>query len=150
MFEKSMEKSIRPHLQPGEDLLNVTYLQGKGMAKAFVAGGIVGSLALGAHRDRKGREAGGEVQLASKMALAVTGRRLLLFKVGGAVTPKAQELLTEVPVAEVDGIEVAKGVMTKPVTLTIRGEAHRVETPRAATTDQLLAAFAAAKAAVAS
>jgi hypothetical protein len=146
MFEKAMEKSVRPHLQPGEELLNVTFVQGKGMMKLMMAGGVVGALAVGAHRDRKAREAGGEVQLSSKMALAVTDRRLLLFKAGGAMTPKAEELLTEVPVAEVDDIAVGTGVVSKPVTLTIRGEAYRVETPRAAKTDKLLEAFAAAKA----
>jgi hypothetical protein len=147
MFEKAMEKSVRPYLEPGEALLNVTLVQGKGIAKAMLAGGVVGAMAVGAHRDRKAREAGGDVQLSSKMGLVVTDRRLLLFKAGGAVTLKAQELLTEVPVAEVDNIEVGKGVVTKPVTLTIRGETFAVETPRAANTDKLVEAFAAAKAA---
>jgi hypothetical protein len=146
MFEKAMEKSVRPFLQPGEELLNVTLVQGKGIAKAMLAGGVVGAMAVGAHRDRKAREAGGDVQLSSKMGLALTDRRLLLFKAGGAVTLKARELLTEVPVADVDDIEVGKGVVTKPVTLTIRGETFAVETPRAANTDKLVAAFAAAKA----
>jgi hypothetical protein len=149
MFEKAMEKSVRPYLQPGEELLNVTLVQGKGLAKVFMAGGIVGAMAAGARRDRKAAEAGGDVQLSSKMGLALTDRRLLLFKAAGAMTLKAQELLTEVPVAELDNVEVGKGVVTKPVTLTIRGEAFQVETPRAANTDKLLEAFAAAKAAVA-
>jgi hypothetical protein len=146
MFEKAMEKSVRPYLQPGEELLNVTLVQGKGLAKVFMAGGIVGAMAVGARRDRKAAEAEGDVQLASKMGLALTDRRLLLFKAGGAMTLKAQGLLTEVPVADVDHIEVGKGVVTKPLTLTIRGEAFQVETPRAANTDKLVAAFATAKA----
>jgi hypothetical protein len=147
MFEKAMEKSVRPFLQPGEQLLNVTLVQGKGIAKAMLAGGVVGAMAVGAHRDRKAKDAGGDVQLSSKMGLALTDRRLLLFKAGGAVTLKARELLTEVPVAEVDDIAVGKGVVTKPVTLTIRGDAFQVETPRAANTDKLVEAFARAKAA---
>jgi hypothetical protein len=77
---------------------------------------------------------------------ALADRRLLLFKAGGAVTLKARELLTEVPVADVDDIEIGKGVVTKPVTLTIRGETFAVETPRASNTDKLVQAFAAAKA----
>jgi hypothetical protein len=149
MFEKAMEKSVRPYLQDGEELLNVTLVQGKGIGKAMLAGGVVGAMAVGAHRDRKTAEADGDVKLTSKMGLALTDRRLLLFKAGGAVTLKAQELITEVPVADVDDIAVGKGVVTKPVTLTVRGEAHHVETPRAANTDKLVAAFAAAKAKVA-
>jgi hypothetical protein len=141
-----MEKSVRPFLQPGEELLNVTLVQGKGIAKAMLAGGVVGAMAVGAHRDRKAKDDGGDVQLSSKMGLALTDRRLLLFKAGGAVTLKARELLTEVPVADVDDIEIGKGVVTKPVTLTIRGETFAVETPRASNTDKLVQAFAAAKA----
>jgi hypothetical protein len=146
MFEKAMEKSVRPFLQPGEELLNVTLVQGKGIAKAMLAGGVVGAMAVGAHRDRKAKDDRGDVQLSSKMGLALTDRRLLLFKAGGAVTLKARELLTEVPVADVDDIEIGKGVVTKPVTLTIRGETFAVETPRASNTDKLVQAFAAAKA----
>src|ERR1700751_3002893 len=101
MFEKAMEKSVRPYLQPGEELLNVTLVQGKGIAKAMLAGGVVGAMAVGARRDRKAADTGGDVQLTSKMGLALTDRRLLLFKAGGAVTLKAQALLTEVPVADV-------------------------------------------------
>src|SRR5689334_1856253 len=149
MFEKAMEKSVRPYLQPGEELLNVTLVQGKGLAKVFMAGGIVGAMAVGARRDRKAAEAGGDVQLSSKMGLALTDRRLLLFKAAGAMTLKAQELLTEVPVADLDDVEVGKGVVTKPLPLPIRGETFQVETPRAANTDKLLEAFAAAKAKVA-
>lgn len=144
-----MEKSVRPYLQPGEELLNVTLVQGKGLAKVFMAGGVVGAMAAGARRDRKAAEAGGDVQMSSKMGLALTDRRLLLFRAAGAMTLKAQELLTEVPVAELDNVEVGKGVVTKPVTLTIRGETFHVETPRAANTDRLLDAFAVAKAGIA-
>src|SRR4051794_28596203 len=147
MFEKAMEKSVRPYLQPGEELLNVTLVQGKGIAKAMLAGGVVGAMAVGAKRDRKAAEADGHVKMTSKLGLALTARRLLLFKAAGAMTLKAQELLTDVPVAEVDQIEVGKGVVTKPVTLTIRGETFAVETPRAANTDKLVEAFASAKAA---
>jgi hypothetical protein len=149
MFDKAMRKSIEPYLEPGEELLNAMIVQGKGMTKALVAGGAIGAAAIGARRDRKAREAGGDedggVQLASKMGLAITGRRLLIFKAGGAVTLKAKELLTDVPIAEVDSIEVGKGALTKPVTITVRGESFAVEAPKASSTDKLLSAFAQAK-----
>ncbi len=149
MFEKAMEKSVRPYLEPGEELLNVTLVQGKGIGKAMLAGGVVGAMAVGARRDRKAADAEADVQMTSKMGLALTDRRLLLFKAAGAMTLKAQELLTEVPVADVGEIAVGKGVVTKPVTLTVRGAEYHVETPRAANTDKLLEAFAAAKAKIA-
>ena len=151
MFDKAMKKSIEPHLQSGEELLNVIIVQGKGMMKWMVGGGALGAAAAGAMKDRKARtdaEAnGGEgVQLASKMGLAITSQRLLIFKAGGAVTLKATELLTEAPIAEVDSVEVGKGAVTKPVMLTLRGETVQVDAPRAVNTDKFVEAFNQAKA----
>lgn len=153
MFDGAMKKSVEAYLQPGEDLLNATIVQGKGMMRMMVAGGAIGAAAAGALRDRKARDAsasddesGGGVELSSKMGLAITSRRLLIFKAGGAMTLKAKELLTDVPIGEVDSIEVGKGTIAKPVTLTIRGESFQVEAPRASNTDKLVSAFAEAKA----
>jgi hypothetical protein len=148
VFDKAMKKSIDGYLEPGEDLLNVTIVQGKGMTKALVGGGVLGQAALGAVRDRKARGAeaadpGAEpgVKLANKMGLAVTPRRLLIFKAGGAMTLKATELLTDVPIAEVDSITVGKGTLSKPVTVTVRGESFQVEAPKASNTDKLVSAY---------
>ena len=151
MFEKAMAKSIQGYLQPGEELLNATIVQGKGMAKVMLAGGVVGAMAVGASRDRKARKAEGdaspgEVRLASKMGVGVTTHRLLLFKAGGSVTLSAKELLSDVPIADVDSIDVGKGVVTKPITITVHGQAFQVEAPRAANTDKLIEAFTQAKA----
>jgi hypothetical protein len=148
-----MRKSVEAHLQPGEELLNVTIVLGKGMMRALVGGGVAGAAAVGAIRDRKGRDhdagdppSGGTVELSSKMALAITPGRLLIFKAGGAVTVKAKELLSDIPIAEVDSIEVGKGALTKPLTLTVRGESFRVEAPKAANTNKLVSAFEQARA----
>lgn len=150
MFDKAMTKSIQAYLQPGEELLNATIVQGKGLAKVAIAGGVVGAMAVAAQRDRKAKAAGdapdGAVQLSSKMGIGVTTRRLLLFKAGGAVTLSAKELLTAVPITDVDSIEAGKAIVTKPITLTIRGESFQVEAARAVNTDKLVAAFTQAKA----
>jgi hypothetical protein len=149
MFDKAMTKSIQAYLQPGEELLNATIVQGKGLGKMALAGGVVGAMAVAAHRDRKATDADDDgVKLSSKMGIGVTTRRLLLFKAGGAMTLSAKELLTEVPIADVDAIEAGKGVVTKPITLTIRGETFQVEAPRAVNTDKLVDAFTQAKAGV--
>ncbi len=42
MFDKAMTKSIQAYLQPGEELLNATIVQGKGLAKMMLAGGVIG------------------------------------------------------------------------------------------------------------
>jgi hypothetical protein len=83
------------------------------------------------------------------MALVVTPRRLLVFRVGGAWTLSAKELLTAVPIAEVDGVEVGKGVLTKKVMLTVRGEQYPVEAPRFGKPQRMVDALARAKAATA-
>jgi hypothetical protein len=147
MFDKAMRNSIEPYLQPGEELLNLTIVQGKGMMKAMIGGGAIGAAAVGARRDRKEAAAAedGGVALSSKMGIAITQKRLLIFKAGGAVTLKAKELLTEVPIAEVDSLVVGKGALTKPLTFTVRGESFQVEAPKATNTDKIVSAFEQAK-----
>jgi hypothetical protein len=147
MFEKAMTKSIGAYLQPGEELLSATIVQGKGLGKVALAGGVFTAMAVASSRDRKAAAEGGEaeIKLSSKMGLAITTRRLMLFKAGGSMTLSAKELLTEVPIGDVDSIDIGKGVVTKPVTITVRGEAFQIEAPRAANTDSVLSAFAQAK-----
>src|SRR3954447_25133822 len=106
---------------------------------------VVGSSIVGSRKDKNATASEAGVQLASKMGIAVTTRRLLIFKAGGAMTLKAQELITAIPIADVDSIEVGKGMMSKPITITVRGEAHVVEAPKAAKTSDLTDAFAQAK-----
>ena len=146
MFDKAMRKSIESHLEPGEELLEMMIVQGKGMTRALVAGGVIGASAIGALRDRKARDTErGEVELANKMGLAITSRRVLIFKAGGAVTLKATELLTDLRVGEVESLVAGKGAITKPLTMTVHGEEYRMEAPRAANTDKLVKALAEAK-----
>jgi hypothetical protein len=152
MFDKAMTKSIGAYLEPGEELLNATIVQGKGLGKVALAGGVFGAMAVASSRDRKAREAEAEgeapeVKLSSKMGIGITTQRLLVFRAGGSMTLSAKELLTAIPIVDVDRIDIGKGVVTKPVTLTIRGESFQVEAPRAANTDKLLEAFAQAKSA---
>src|SRR3954451_21331071 len=146
MFDKAMKKSIESYLEADEEPLSVLIVQGKGMTKAALAGGVVGQAIAGSRKDKNATASEAGVQLASKMGIAVTNRRLLIFKAGGAMTLKAQELITTVPIADVDSIEVGKGMVTKPITVTVRGEAHVVEAPKAAKTSEFTAAFAQAKA----
>src|SRR5690349_11068420 len=103
MFDKAMKKSIEPYLEAGEEPLSVLIVQGKGMTKAFLAGGVVGQAVAGGRKDKNAASEAG-VQLAGKMGIAVTSRRLLIFKAGGAMTLSAKELITAIPIADVDAI----------------------------------------------
>jgi len=150
VFDKAVRKSVEPHLESGEELLSALVVQGKGMTKWLVAG-VAGQAVAGAVRDRAGRggaDAGDEpaIATASKMALVITSRRLLLFKAGGAVTVKAQELLTALPIEEVEGLVAGKAAMTKPLTITARGQQVEVEAPKAANTGKVVEAFERARA----
>jgi hypothetical protein len=82
------------------------------------------------------------------MGLAITSQRLLIFKAGGAMTLSAKELLSGVPLSEVDSIEVGKAVLTKPVTITVNGESFQVEAAKAVNTKDFVAAFESAKSSV--
>ena len=144
-----MRKSMEEYLRPGEELLHVAIVQAKGMIGMAVAGGALGQAAMGKRRDRQSAEqaeAGGGLRTASKMGLAITSDRLLLARAGGAMTLKAKELLSEVPIAEVDSLEVGKGTIGKPLTITLRGESTELVLPKASSTDKLVNAFQQAKA----
>ena len=53
MFDKAMRKSIETYMQPGEELLEVAIVQGKGMTKFLAMGGAAGQAIAGARRDRR-------------------------------------------------------------------------------------------------
>ncbi len=138
MFAASLEKSIAPFLAPGEQLLGAVMAQAAGanlqvLARAFAgaAGGVYGDRRT-AHAHGVAEAWAGEagIKLDRRMVLAITSRRLLVFKMGGAITPKAKALLGERPIGDVDAIAVAPGVTTKAVTLHVAGTAIGVETAR--------------------
>jgi hypothetical protein len=148
MFDKAMKKSVEAYVDGDEEIRSVIIVQGKGMAKAFIAGGTIGAAAIGARRDRKAKangSGGGEIELSNKMGLAITSQRLLIFKAGGAMTLSAKELLSAVPLAEVDSIEVGKAMLTKPITITVNGQSFQVEAAKAVNTKDFTAAYETAK-----
>jgi hypothetical protein len=150
MVFKALKKRVDPYLAPGEELLSVTGVQASGMMgmKYFLGGGEVGLAIRGAMRDSKGRDSEassadeGGVDLPSlNMHLAITSRRLLIFKFGSGKSANPKDLLMDVPIDEVDSIEVGRKGGMKPVTLTVRGESFELEARLAENTDRLISAF---------
>jgi len=138
MFSSSLNRSIEPFLADGELLLGAVMAQAAG-ANLQVLARAVGGTAAGAYADARSNRAHGAataaaadagMRLERRMVLAITSRRLLIFKTGGAFTPKAKELLGERPIGDVHQIAVFKGVSTKAVTLHVAGTAIGVETAR--------------------
>ena len=152
MYERSIRKSIPPYLDQGEELLNVTFVQARGAGAEIVRGSVCTSAQAGffirSHqRDAEAAESEDELKPSTRMGFAITSRRFLIFMLGGALTLKAKKLLADVPIADVESIEVGKGTVSTPITVTVGGERLEVEGPRLTTkTDDLVGALEQAKA----
>jgi hypothetical protein len=85
------------------------------------------------------------------MALAVTGKRLLSLKVtapiGLGIGMKVQELVSAVPLADVDSIEVKRLAAGKTITVTVRGVPFVLEAGAGANANGVAEALERAKAA---
>ncbi len=71
------------------------------------------------------------MKLEAPMALALTPKRLLALAisnpVGMGVSGKVKDVLSSVPIAEVDSIEVRRLLMGSRITLTVRGVPIKLE-----------------------
>jgi mannose-6-phosphate isomerase-like protein (cupin superfamily) len=139
MFSSSIERTIRPHLRAGEELLAAVMAQAAGANAQLMAHAVGTPVAASradvrtttAHEHAQAVAAQAGIGLDRRMVLAVTSERLLVFKAGGAFTVKVRALVGEAPVEDVDAIAVAPdGRLTKAVTLHVRGAAIGVETAR--------------------
>ena len=154
MFAKSISKSMRPYLDGSEQLLGAVMAQNAGANAAMMVSALRGPLATGKAHDHADRrhsdalDAAGEAGMAvdRRMVIAVTSRRLLVFRMGGAFTPKVRELLGEAPIGDVEGIDVEPAGLSKAVTLRVRGAAIGVETARGQPAEELPRALALARA----
>jgi hypothetical protein len=107
---------------------------------------MAGSLHLGARQQgdaRQGADAAG-VELASPMAVAITQRRLLTLELGATIGMGAggavKRLMSAVPLADVDSIEVKRLALGKIVKITVRGSEFKLEVNAAADAKGLAAA----------
>jgi hypothetical protein len=80
-YEDKIKEQARPYLQPGERVLAAFIARPRGATTAAaggLAGGIIGGRQV-VQQKRAAQDAG--LQLASPMALTLTGRRLLVLRV---------------------------------------------------------------------
>lgn len=127
---RKLEEGAAPFLHEGERLEVIQPVRNKGSIDAAAFGGAIGAVA-GAHGS-KGERAAAEsigVELGAFMAMGITRERLLLFSVGGVA--KIKELLSELPLAEVNSIKVDKAMLgaRKRITVAARGGSFVLETP---------------------
>ncbi|MGH2839625.1 MAG: hypothetical protein ACRDKY_02225 [Solirubrobacteraceae bacterium] len=130
--DAKIKEGAVPFLEPDEEVLAAIVARPRGWTQATAsfgggaAAGLIGN-AIGGKKQKKSMDAAQEsgFELASPMALAVTSRRLLSLKVsspvGLGVGLKVKELVSAVPVGEVDSIELKRLAVGKTVTVTVRG-----------------------------
>jgi hypothetical protein len=138
--ESKIIDGVRPHLEPGEEPLVAIVAQPKGTTAAVAgrgalgaAGGVMGS---GARKAAHNAADSAGLVLASPCAVVLTSTRLLTARIGAPIGMglggKFKEILSSVPVNEVDGIEVRKIALRQNITLHVRGEAITLEANAAA------------------
>ena len=130
--EAKIKEGAAPFLEHGEEILAAIVARPRGWTQAGAsagggaAAGLIGG-AIGGKKQQQSIDAAQQsgFELASPMALAVTPRRLLSLKVtapiGLGIGMKVQELVSAMPVGEVDSIEVKRLAVGKTVTVTVRG-----------------------------
>lgn len=148
-FAGALAKAVRPHLHGGEQLTAVVLASLPGAGAAMVARGA-GSNVVGSVLDNRAlaaqaaAEANG-VRLAQRMIVALTSRRLLVFRSGGAFRPNVAELLTELPLAQIESIDVEEGKLSKTATVRAHGLEFLFETARGQPAEHLAMASAMAR-----
>jgi hypothetical protein len=144
--ERKIVEGAGAFLEPGEDVLAAIVASPRGHSQR-----AAGVRPLGAIQQRRVEETAEQVgvRLTTPMALAVTRWRLLTLRIGSpiglGIGGKVKELLSAVPLTEVESIEVKRLVLGKTLTLTVRGVPIVLEANAAASASDLADAFARAK-----
>jgi hypothetical protein len=128
-YETKIKAGAAPFLEPGEEVLAAVVARPRGWTQANASRGAPGTIASGLGRTKQldnidaAKQSGFEI--ASPMALAVTDRRLLCFKisspVGVGIGGNVKELVSEAKLSEVDAIETKRLAAGHTMTVTVRG-----------------------------
>jgi len=146
--EKKFEEGVQPYLESGEEVLASCIAQAKGFTRMMVSGLQLGGREVG---QSSAAADSSEVLVENPMALVLTSQRLLTVKIsapiGLGMGGNVKELLTPIPLSEVDSIAVKKIALRQNITLTIRGVEIPLETNAKANARGLADEFARLKAA---
>ena len=152
-YENKIRQGAKSFLQNGEEVQASIIAQPRGASQAMAVGGIAGAISntLGAAKVKRSVDAAAKAgfQITRPMALAVSQHRLLVFKIGSpiglGIGGDVKELVSAVPVNEVDRIEVKWFGIGKVVTVTVRGVPVVLEASVAVDAKGLIAALERAK-----
>jgi hypothetical protein len=129
-FEAQLKEEARPFLEPGEEIVASIVAQPRGTSNSKVGGlapQAIGSAWAG--KSRKGAAEAG-LELTNPMALALSDRRLLVFGIEKSAMGKPtgiKELVSAVPIAEVDSISVKRLLVGKTMTVSANGADAKLE-----------------------
>jgi|SRR5215203_4758381 len=147
--EKKFAEGAQPYLEEGEEVLVACVAQAKGYTKLVVSGLDLGRREVGG--SSSAAEAG-EVKVANPMAVVLTDRRLLTLRIsmpiGFGIGGSVKELLTPIPLSDVDSIEVKRIALRQNVTIKVRGVEIPLETNAKASVKELAERFDRLKATV--
>lgn len=155
-FETKIKDGAAPFLQEGEEVIAAVVARPRGwtQANASAGGGVPAAMiggAIGRKKQQKNIDAAGDVgfELASPMALAVTQGRLLSLKIsspiGLGIGGQVKELVSAIPVDDVDSVEVKRLAAGKTITITIQGVPFVLEVGAGANAKGVAEAFQSAK-----
>jgi hypothetical protein len=154
--EQKIKDGAKPLLEDGEEIISAFVARPRGWTQASAGHAGPGQIAANVGRAKQSQAyAAGErteFRLASPMALAITQRRLLVLSIGSpiglGIGGDIKELVSAVPLSEIDSIEIKRLAVGKVVTVTVRGEPIKLEAGALADAKGLVEAFDRSKAAV--
>jgi hypothetical protein len=154
--ETKIKEGAAPFLEDGEEVLAAFVARPRGwtQSNASAGGGALAGLVggtIGGKKQEKNVAAAEEsgFELPNPMALAVTQRRLLAFKIsspiGLGLGGDVKELVSSAPLSDVDSIEVKRLAAGKTVTVSVRGAPFVLEVGAGANAKGAAEAFESAK-----
>jgi hypothetical protein len=150
--EQKVKDEMGPHLEEGEEVRAVVIARPRGWTQTMAGGRTLGvGTAIGRHTQKEARSGAAEagIQLASPGALVLTNRRLLTVQTGEAlgagIGGSVKEVLSAVPLADVEGIKVKRLLLGYVITLKARGQEFKLEANAAAGAKPMAEAFERAK-----
>ncbi|MDX6696962.1 MAG: hypothetical protein QOE65_359 [Solirubrobacteraceae bacterium] len=152
-YEAKIKEGARPFLEDGEEVLAAIVARPRGWTASVAGHAGPGNVAASmGRRKQAGNVAAADdagFALASPMALAVTGSRLLSIEIGSpiglGIGGKVKQLAGSAPLADVDSIEIKRLAAGKTVTVTVRGTPFALEANATADAKGLVAEFERAK-----
>ncbi|HMJ01012.1 MAG TPA: hypothetical protein VK488_14345 [Gaiellaceae bacterium] len=137
--EHKVKEEMGPFLEEGEEVRAVLIARPRGWTQSMAGGRTLGvGQAIGGRAQKQARTGAEEagIKLASPGAIVLTQKRLLTVQTGEALVMgkggSVKEVLSAIPVSDVDSIKVKRLLLGYVVTLKVRGSEFKLEANAAA------------------